>query len=356
MKTAPADNLIDLPDTADSVADLAAERNAVISASELRQQIQDLIGDDLAEVNQLLNLQLHSPHSYLDEVLQHAGEYRGKQIRPILVLLCGRAAGGPVDSTARTLAAVVEMIHTATLVHDDILDDASRRRSMPTINRQWNTETGVLLGDYLFSRAFRLAASTGDAAACELIGHATDLTCAGELHQIAASRIRSQSERDYFRVIRGKTGQLFGLSCRLGARSARASEKTQRCLQIAGIELGMAFQIADDLLDLTGEEDQTGKDTGNDLINCRLTLPLLRALQSADEAERSKIQTLLANPDAHSLTQLRDFPSILQGVRSAAETAERFIRSCQRRLRLLPESAERDLLNDIARFAVRRQA
>ena len=164
---------------------------------------------------------------------------------------------------------------------------------MPTINREWDTETSVLLGDYLFSRAFRLAASTGDAAACEFIGHATDLTCAAELHQIAACRDRSRSERDYFRVIRGKTGQLFGLGCHLGARAAQASINLQRQMQIAGIELGMAFQIADDVLDLTGKESQTGKDSGNDVANRRLTLPLLRTLRLASGAEYDEIQRLL---------------------------------------------------------------
>ena len=292
----------------------------------------------------------------MGSVLEHAGAYRGKQIRPILVLLCQQASGADNDSTAGTLAAVVEMIHTATLVHDDILDEASRRRSLPTINQRWNTETGVLLGDFLFSRAFRLAASTGDAVACEVIGRATDLTCAGELHQIAASQERSLSERDYFRIIRGKTGQLFGLSCRLGARAAGASERLQRQLQIAGVELGMAFQIADDLLDLTGQEEQTGKDTGNDLAKARLTLPLLRALQLASPADREQLEVLLETADADSHQRLREHTAVVEGVASATATAQRFVDSCHRRLHRLPASPARDLLTGITAFAIRRDA
>lgn len=356
MKTATADELTERLAESGALPDRQEAPATSMSSSELQQRIQEAIGDDLIQVNRLLDQQLSSPHSFMGSVLQHAGSYRGKQIRPILVLLCQKAAGAESDSSAITLAAVVEMIHTATLVHDDILDEASQRRSLPTINRRWNTETGVLLGDFLFSRAFRLAASTGDALACEIIGRATDLTCAGELHQIAASQDRSGSERDYFRVIRGKTGQLFGLSCQLGARAAGATDHLQRQLQIAGLELGMAFQIADDVLDLTGLEEQTGKDTGNDLANKRLTLPLLRALQLASATEEQQIEALLAAPDATSHRELRSHAAVIQGVASASVTAEQFVKSCVRRLAQLPDSPERDLLIGIAGFAIRRQA
>jgi len=331
-----------------------------LSSADLRDQIQLSIGSDLIQVNQILSRQLRSPHQYMGDVLQHAGQFRGKQIRPVLLLLCQKAITGNSNEIAHTLAAVVEMIHTATLVHDDVLDDASSRRHMATVHSEWNTETSVLLGDYLFSRAFRLAASTGDAVACELIGHATDLTCAGELHQIAAGQDRSQSERDYFRVIRGKTGQLFGLSCHLGARVTQASTSLLQQLQIAGIELGMAFQIADDVLDLTGKEDETGKDSGNDLANRRLTLPLLRALQLSSATERQQIESLLEHPTSESLAEnqqrISAHPAVQKGVASADQTARQLIDNCIRRFMVLPESPERQLLQSIAEFAVRRRS
>ncbi|MCH2200812.1 MAG: polyprenyl synthetase family protein [Fuerstiella sp.] len=333
------------------------------SAVELRKRIQSLIGDDLTRVNQILKKQFQNPHPYITDVLQHAGCLRGKQIRPVLLLLCRKSISGHIEDSVVTLAAVVEMIHTATLVHDDVLDNALSRRHIPTVNHHWNTETSVLLGDYLFSRAFRLAASTGDASACELIGRATDLTCAGELHQIAAREHRSESERDYFRIIRGKTGQLFGLSCLLGARTATASRHLQRQIHIAGIEAGMAFQIADDVLDLTGEETQTGKDSGNDLVNQRLTLPVLRALQTATSTERDELRDLLnRNGVCKPGTQFTGHrnsasghPAMQRGISSAKKTARHLVSSCIRRLAQLPDSENRRLLESIVHFSVRRQ-
>ena len=188
-----------------------------------------------------------------------------------------------------------------------------------------------------------------------MIGHATDLTCAGELHQIAARISRSRSERDYLRIIRGKTGQLFGLSFRLGARAAAADTRLQALLQIAGIELGMAFQIADDILDLTGQQEKTGKDTGNDLANARLTLPLLRALQSASPTERNRIEALLQTPNTESHFELCQHPDIHRGISSSHNTAGRFVDSCLTRIKYMSASRERDLLAAIARFAIQRQ-
>ncbi len=350
-----------MPDAPDTSAgpDMRTSEGAV-GGDGLKRRIDALIGRELQKVNDVLDRNLTSPHDHLQDVLGHARRFRGKQIRPIVMLLSHRALGGDsVSDAVVTLAAVVEMIHTATLVHDDIIDDASIRRHLSTVNARWDTETGVLLGDYLFSRAFRLAASTGDARACEQIGRATDRTCAGELDQTAARRNRSRSERDYFRVIRGKTGELFGLSCLLGVRGAGADRIVRRRMRAAGLELGMAFQIADDLLDLTGEAAHTGKDSGNDLTNCRLTLPLLRALQFASPADRAELEELLneSTEAADGLQKRRRLLSHLavqQGIESARQTSEKLINRCLRRLDVLPDGAARELLRDIAKFAVSR--
>ncbi|HRA88208.1 MAG TPA: polyprenyl synthetase family protein, partial [Planctomycetaceae bacterium] len=185
---------------------------------ELKQRIQQLLAEDLADVSALLSRQFRNPNMFVQDVAQHVSRFQGKQIRPILTLLSARLfnPGAAARDNIHRLAAVVEMIHTATLVHDDVIDDASLRRHVSTVHRRWNTETSVLFGDYLLSKAFHLAATTGDAEACRLIGLATDRTCEGELNQIAARLEQSTSERDYFRVIGGKTGQLFAVSCLLG--------------------------------------------------------------------------------------------------------------------------------------------
>jgi octaprenyl-diphosphate synthase len=216
----------------------------VANRDQLKQRIQHLLAADLAAVNDLLHRQFRNPNMFVQDVAQHVSRFQGKQIRPILTLLSAQLfcpASAARDNVQR-IAAVVEMIHTATLVHDDVIDDASLRRHVSTVHRRWNTETSVLFGDYLLSKAFHLAATTGDAEACRLIGLATDRTCEGELNQIATRLEQSTSERDYFRVIGGKTGQLFAVSCLLGSRAAGGPIVHQKQLKQFGMRIGLAFQ------------------------------------------------------------------------------------------------------------------
>ncbi len=176
------------------------------------------------------------------------------------------------------LAAVVEMIHTATLVHDDVLDEAVIRRHAATVNAEWGNETAVLLGDYLFTHAFHLAASLESTRACRWIGAATNRVCEGEMQQVFHRGNLGLHERDYFEIIEAKTAELTAVSCRLGAFYAGASESTVAALDAYGRNLGIAFQIADDVLDIWGEERATGKSLGTDLKQQKLTLPVIKLL------------------------------------------------------------------------------
>ncbi len=330
----------------------------VANRDELKQRIQQLLATDLVSVNALLNRQFRNPNMFVHDVAQHVGRFQGKQIRPILTLLSAQLFCP--DSAARDnvhrLAAVVEMIHTATLVHDDVIDDASLRRHVSTVHRRWNTETSVLFGDYLFSKAFHLAATTGDAEACRLIGLATDRTCEGELNQIAARLEQSMSERDYFRVIGGKTGHLFAVSCLLGSRTAGGSIAHQAQLKQFGMRIGLAFQIADDVLDLTETTEKTGKDASNDLSNHRLTLPLIRALRLGTDHEQQRLHDLLTSSDADDQARLLDERIVRRGVESAQSTAEHFVRRALRNLESLPPCPAREILAGIAQFAIHRSA
>ena len=330
----------------------------VANRDELKQRIQQLLATDLVSVNALLNRQFRNPNMFVHDVAQHVGRFQGKQIRPILTLLSAQLFCP--DSAARDnvhrLAAVVEMIHTATLVHDDVIDDASLRRHVSTVHRRWNTETSVLFGDYLFSKAFHLAAATGDAEACRLIGLATDRTCEGELNQIAARLEQSMSERDYFRVIGGKTGHLFAVSCLLGSRTAGGSIAHQAQLKQFGMRIGLAFQIADDVLDLTETTEKTGKDASNDLSNHRLTLPLIRALRLGTDHEQQRLHDLLTSSDADDQARLLDERIVRRGVESAQSTAEHFVRRALRNLESLPPCPAREILAGIAQFAIHRSA
>ena len=322
----------------------------------LKEQIHALIGEDLDAVNALLKRQFRNPNMFVQDVAQHVSRFRGKQIRPVLTLLTARMCDG-FDSgreTVHRLAAVVEMIHTATLVHDDVIDDAEMRRHVSSVHRRWNTETSVLFGDYLLSKAFHLAATTGDAEACRLIGLATDRTCEGELNQIAARLEQSTSERDYFRIIGGKTGQLFAVSCLLGARSAGASAADQATLKLFGRRIGLAFQITDDVLDLTESAERTGKDAANDLSNHRLTLPLLRALQCGSDSEVRRLKDLMSSDTAGAQQQLSQEPLVREGLESAQTTATAFVRRAVATLHRMPASPARSALETIAWFATER--
>jgi octaprenyl-diphosphate synthase len=325
---------------------------------QLKQQITELLGPELGLVKEVLAKQFSSRSSFVQDVAEHVSRFQGKQFRPVLVLLAARLCGltSKTRLKAAQLAAVVEMIHAATLVHDDVIDDSDLRRHVSTVHRRWNTETSVLFGDYLFSKAFHLAASTGDAEACRLIGMATNRTCEGELNQIAVRLEQSVSERDYFRVIHGKTSQLFAVSGRLGARAADASFAQQERLGLYGMRLGLAFQIADDVLDLTESVEQTGKDTGNDLENERPTLPILRALRLAQPHQRAELLSLLHSGAAEDKLRLRNSPLLLPGIESARQTALRFARSAASCLSAFPDVQERVLLEALTAFSVQRVA
>ncbi len=328
----------------------------VENRDELKQRIQLLLAADLVAVNALLSRQFRNPNMFVQDVASHVSRFQGKQIRPILTLLSAEVFAPAVAArdNVHRLAAVVEMIHTATLVHDDVIDDASLRRHVSTVHRRWNTETSVLFGDYLFSKAFHLAATTGDAEACRLIGLATDRTCEGELNQIAARLEQSVSERDYFRVIGGKTGHLFAVSCLLGTRAAGGSMVQQTQMKQFGRRIGLAFQIADDVLDLTASAEKTGKDASNDLCNHRLTLPLIRALKTGSHREQQRLKDLMTSSDSSEHARLRDDPLVRQGVESAQATAEHFVRRAVGNLESLPPCPARDVLAGIARFSVLR--
>lgn len=319
----------------------------------LKSELSEHLGADLQQVNAILRRKLRSSSELVTDVTEHVSRFQGKQIRPVLLLLFERMVAGQATDRGHTLAASIEMIHMATLVHDDLIDSAVTRRHVATVHERWNEETSVLFGDYLFSKSFHLAASTGDAEACRLIGLATDRTCEGELNQSAARTAASPSELDYFRIIRDKTGQLFGLSCSLGVRAAGGDARQQAAARRFGIRLGSAFQIADDLLDLTGETALTGKDAGNDLENNRFTLPLLRALRLATAAERQALEDAVAA--GATPQELREHHCVREGIQSASETATDLVARAIHDLRQFATVRERMLLETIARFSVARE-
>ncbi|MFN0054016.1 MAG: polyprenyl synthetase family protein [Planctomycetales bacterium] len=321
--------------------------NAGVKA--LLARVQELIGDDLREVERVFLAEIASRHPFVQEVLAHLTSYRGKRLRPMLVLLSALACGG-IEPAHVVLAAVVEMIHTATLVHDDVLDEATTRRHVATVNSRWSNETSVLLGDYLFTHAFHLASSLGDATACRLIGRATNIVCEGEMAQVADRGNLLLPEEQYFDIVEAKTAELCAVSCYLGAHYAGASEAVGQALDRYGRNLGIAFQIADDLLDLAGDEDRTGKSLGTDLQKQKLTLPIIHLLANASPAESQRIRELLAQPDPRTRGTILPLLESRGALDYARGRADEFTIAARQQLTLLPESPARQLLEELAEF------
>jgi octaprenyl-diphosphate synthase len=324
-------------------------------AATLLARAQALIGTELREVEQLFVNEVASRHPFVREVLGHIAGYRGKRLRPMLLLLSAQACGG-IEQSHLVLAAVVEMIHTATLVHDDVLDEATTRRHVATVNSRWTNETSVLLGDYLFTHAFHLASSFGDATACRMIGRATNLVCEGEMAQVADRGNLALTEEQYLDIIEAKTAELCAISCYLGGHYAGASPAVCDALDGFGRSLGIAFQIADDLLDVVGSEHHTGKSLGTDLQKQKLTLPVIHLLGQASSKQRDELCELLAHPDEQTRGVLLPHLQNSGAIRYARSRADEFTVAARQHLALLPDSPGRQLLEDVADFVTARSA
>ncbi|TWT95948.1 Octaprenyl-diphosphate synthase [Botrimarina colliarenosi] len=314
----------------------------------------------LQRIEQRLQAELTSQDARVDEVVRHGYRLGGKRLRPALLLLAGEAVGELTDAH-ELLGVVVEMIHTATLVHDDVLDEASLRRHVDTVNARWGNERSVLLGDFLFSHAFYLAATVrsdfGDAAtACQLIGRSTNRVCHGELRQTLSEGDLSLSSADYYDIIDGKTAELCACCCRLGALFSGASAEVADALESFGRNLGMAFQIADDLLDLTGDEATTGKTTGADLAKQKMTLPLIYTRDSLVNGPRVSLEEWLQNPSTESRAEVAKLVEAVGGFAFAQKTAIEYANRAVADLAVLEESELKQSLATLAFFASRRDA
>jgi octaprenyl-diphosphate synthase len=309
-----------------------------------------LIAADLSEVDRVYDEALSPFRPRFGPLVQHLKHYRGKRLRPALVLLAGRACGR-VGRAHHVLGAVVEMVHTATLVHDDVLDEADTRRHLPTVNAAWGSKTSLLLGDMLFSAAFRMC-STVDALACEWIGDATNRVCAGELLQVSQAGNLDLSEADYFEIVAGKTGALTECCTRLGAHYAGAASDLVERLAGYGHDLGVAFQIADDVLDLRGDSSVAGKTLGTDLEQQKLTLPLIRA---RDALPGERAERFWAAFRGAELEDLAATVSASGAIASAEADARRLAASARRALAGLPPGPYRAALEQIADWAVKRE-
>ena len=309
---------------------------------------------DLEEVERVLARSLRSERRCVIDLVAHLSHYRGKRLRPALLLLTAKACGR-VTPAHHVLGAVVEMVHTATLVHDDVLDSATVRRHVPTVNAAWGNQASILLGDYLFTHAFHLASSV-DARACALIGQATNRVCEGELHQTVQRGNWTLTERDYLDIVEAKTAELTSCCARLGALYSGAEPGIVESLARYGRWLGIAFQIADDLLDLVGEERITGKSLGTDLEQHKPTLPLIHLLDEASPETAGRLRQILSSPGNHKREALRPLLLDSDALDYARGRADEFAARARGELECLPPSECRTILEVLTEHVIRREA
>jgi octaprenyl-diphosphate synthase len=310
------------------------------------------VAADLAEVERELGRVFSGQRRHVASLVSHLEHYRGKRLRPALLLLAARACG-QVTTEHYTLGAVVEMIHTATLVHDDVLDDADLRRHAKTVNAIWGNHASILLGDMLFSQAFHLA-STVDARACSIIGATTNRVCEGELHQVTERGNLFLTEADYFDIIDGKTAELTACCGRLGAIYAGAGADVVDRLTEYGRCLGTAFQIADDLLDVMGTEVTTGKTLGTDLAQGKLTLPVIHLLERLPAADAERIRHKIQNGTL-TRDEIRPLLTKTGALAYTRDRADEFAAIARNALSPLPSSEYKRMLETITDWTVRRE-
>jgi octaprenyl-diphosphate synthase len=313
----------------------------------------ECIAPQLAAVDELFHAELSSDLACVNTLVKHVSRFRGKMLRPMLVLLSGKACGELTDAHV-TIATVVEMVHMATLVHDDVLDEAELRRKGATINHLRGNEAAVLLGDYLISHSYHLCSSLDSQLASRLIGRTTNQVCEGELLQIDNRNRIDLDEQTYLQIITRKTASLCGTCCVLGARFAGASENQIRQFETFGVSLGTAFQIQDDILDLVGEENTVGKTLGSDIGKGKMTLPLIHFLRTAPAEHRMLLRSLIQSRDADKVERIRNLLLPSDSIQYAQQRARALVDRARSALLDLPDSEPRRVLDTMAEFVVSR--
>jgi octaprenyl-diphosphate synthase len=312
------------------------------------------VSEDMERVNEILRGQLAEDSAAVRDMTDHVGRFHGKQLRAALVLLSGEATGNSTDEHA-AVAAIVEMIHLATLVHDDILDGAEVRRRVACVNQRWDNQVAVLLGDFLYARAFALSTELSSRLCSSLLSETTRQLCVGEIEQ-SNHRYDFELEQSAYEKISGaKTASLYSAGCELGARYPGGNEEVGADLAAFGWNLGLAFQIVDDCLDVLGSADVVGKSLGQDAEDGKVTLPVLDTYARADAALRAQIRDVYTSPDVERRAErLREVCDLGPGVEYAMSRARTLIDVAKGRLTDLPETPARTSMESIAEFVLTR--
>lgn len=313
------------------------------------------LSEELMAVDSMLDAHMHSSTDLIPKVAAHLVKAGGKRVRPVLTLAAARLCGYEGDHHIR-LAAAVEFIHTATLLHDDVVDGSALRRGKPAANTVFGNKPSILVGDFLFSRAFQLMVETGSIEVLDILSKTSAIISEGEVMQLATANNLATTEEEHLAVVRAKTAALFSAATEVGGVMAGVSKEQQSALYTYGDRLGIAFQLADDALDYAGKAGTIGKDSGDDFREGKVTQPILRAYAAADEDERTFWKRTIEKREQ----QEGDFDHAMRllakhnAISGALDDARRYGAEAQKAIRGFPESSLRDDLDDLVGYVVDR--
>ncbi|WP_444891407.1 octaprenyl diphosphate synthase [Microbulbifer sp. DLAB2-AA] len=309
--------------------------------------------EDFAAVNQRILDQLHSDVPLVENIGHYLVEAGGKRLRPLLVLLCARACNyqdeGHID-----LATIIEFIHTATLLHDDVVDTSDMRRGRLTANAKWGNAPSVLVGDFLYSRAFQMMIALQDMRIMAILSDTTNTIAEGEVQQLVNAGDPEVSEENYFSVIYKKTGALFEAACETAAVLADCSAEEQNALKLYGRHLGLAFQLVDDALDYRGNPEELGKNVGDDLAEGKPTLPLIYTMANGSQNQAALVKEAIEQRSAAKLVEIVEAIEACGALDYTMERARAAVEDAKTQLDFLPESDQKTALQQLASFAVER--
>jgi octaprenyl-diphosphate synthase len=318
------------------------------------QHIRQVVAEEFSAVNDFIIEQLHSNVPLVENIGHYIVDAGGKRLRPLLSLLCAGAIG-KIDYKHIQLAAVIEFIHTATLLHDDVVDISALRRGRPTANANWGNAPSVLVGDFLYSRAFQILVNIGDLALMGLLSDTTDTVAEGEVLQLTRAGNPDTDEATYYDVIRSKTAVLFGAACSGAAILSQRSE-LQDPLYNYGMNLGIAFQLIDDILDYEGDPAETGKNVGDDLAEGKPTLPLIYLLKNGSAEQKAMVRDAISKKSAAQLDAIVSAEQSSGALDYCHAAAKDYTAKAQAALEILPASTQRDALEKLTEIALARRS
>ena len=316
--------------------------------------IHGLISDDMARVNQLIQEKLHSDVALINQLGHYIVNSGGKRLRPALVLLSSGVFSYRGDKHIE-LAAIIEFIHTATLLHDDVVDASMLRRGKATANQRWGNEASVLVGDFLYSRAFQMMVEVGSMQVMKVLADATNTIAKGEVQQLINQHNTETTEPDYLEVINNKTARLFEAASQLGAIISDRSVEEEQAMIEYGRHLGIAYQLIDDVLDYSASAEELGKNIGDDLAEGKPTLPLLYALKHGDPGQAEVIRTAIRQGGLGNIREIQHTIETTGAIAYTARLAEEEAQKAIDVIMNLPQSRYHDALVNLARFSTQRK-